>query len=137
VTALARSRSNCTSKLKTHPLVRKDAPHQETLNRQTKNKNLVMGSDWSPTPRQTGRLTVGRKLTSTSTSSPFCMELRSLLTLHKSPTPVPIMSHFNPIHIFIFHSSFLSAYAVPKIRASPRPSLTFCNRENFLKARSC
>jgi hypothetical protein len=48
VTALARPRSNCTSKLQTYPLVREDAPHQETRNRQRENKNLAMGSRWEP-----------------------------------------------------------------------------------------
>jgi hypothetical protein len=48
VTALARSRSNCTSKLQTHPLVREGAPHQETRNHKTENKDLVMGSRWEP-----------------------------------------------------------------------------------------
>jgi hypothetical protein len=46
VTALDRPRSNCTSKLQTHPLVREGATYQETHNRQTENKNLVMGSRW-------------------------------------------------------------------------------------------
>jgi hypothetical protein len=32
VTALARTRNNCTSKLQTHLLVREGAPHQETRN---------------------------------------------------------------------------------------------------------
>jgi hypothetical protein len=48
VTALTRPRSNCTSKLETHPLVREGVPHQETHNRQTENKNLVMGSRCEP-----------------------------------------------------------------------------------------
>jgi hypothetical protein len=33
VTALARSKSNCTSKLPTNPIVRGGAPYQETRNR--------------------------------------------------------------------------------------------------------
>jgi hypothetical protein len=41
VTALARPRSNCTSKLQTHPLIREGAPHQESRNRQTEKKNLI------------------------------------------------------------------------------------------------
>jgi hypothetical protein len=44
VTALARPRSNCTSKLQTHPLVREGAQHQETHNCQTEKKNLVISS---------------------------------------------------------------------------------------------
>jgi hypothetical protein len=47
VTALARPRSNCTSKLQTRPLVREGATHQETRNRQTENKSghgLQMGA---------------------------------------------------------------------------------------------
>jgi hypothetical protein len=31
-----------------HPLVREGASHQETRNRQTENKNLVMGYRWWP-----------------------------------------------------------------------------------------
>jgi hypothetical protein len=48
VTALARTRINCTNKLQMHPLVREGGTHQETRNRQTENKNLVMGSRWEP-----------------------------------------------------------------------------------------
>jgi hypothetical protein len=48
VAVLARPRSNCTSKLHTRPFVRVAAPHQETRNCQTENKNLVMGSRWEP-----------------------------------------------------------------------------------------
>jgi hypothetical protein len=66
VTAMARPRCNCTSKLQAHPLFREGAPHQETRNCQTENKNLVMGPDGCLKPRQTGRLIVGRNLTSTS-----------------------------------------------------------------------
>jgi hypothetical protein len=44
VTALARPRSNCTSKLHIHPLVREGALHQETHNCQTENKDLVISS---------------------------------------------------------------------------------------------
>jgi hypothetical protein len=35
-------------KLDTHPLVREGAPHKETRNRETENKNLVMGSRLEP-----------------------------------------------------------------------------------------
>jgi hypothetical protein len=35
-------------KLQTRPLVREGAQHQETRNRQTEKKNLVMGSRWEP-----------------------------------------------------------------------------------------
>jgi hypothetical protein len=48
VTALARPRSNCTTKLQTHPLVREGALHQETHNCQIEKKNLVMGSRREP-----------------------------------------------------------------------------------------
>jgi hypothetical protein len=53
VTALARPRRNCTSKLQTHSLVREGVPWQETLSCQTENKNLVTGGHdscwtWSP-----------------------------------------------------------------------------------------
>jgi hypothetical protein len=51
------------SKLQTHPLVREGTPYQETRNRRTENKNL-MGA------RHQDRLAaIGRKLTSTSTST--------------------------------------------------------------------
>jgi hypothetical protein len=66
VTALARPRSNCTSKLQTHRLVREGVPHPETRNRQIEKKNWPWAPDGSSTPRQTGRLTVGSNLTSTS-----------------------------------------------------------------------
>jgi hypothetical protein len=36
------------SKLQTNPLVREGVPHQETRNRQTENKNLVLGPRWEP-----------------------------------------------------------------------------------------
>jgi hypothetical protein len=45
VTALAKPRSNCTSKLQTRPLVREGAPRQETLSCQKENEDLVIGSD--------------------------------------------------------------------------------------------
>jgi hypothetical protein len=57
------------SKLQTHTLVREGAPQQEICNCQTENKSLVKGFRWGPTPRQTGRLTVDRKVTLTSTST--------------------------------------------------------------------
>jgi hypothetical protein len=38
VDALARHRSNCMSKLQTHPLVREGGPQQETCNCETENK---------------------------------------------------------------------------------------------------
>jgi hypothetical protein len=59
VIALARPRSNCASKLYTHPLVREGTPQQETLNQKT--KIWPWAPDGSPTPRQTGRLIVGRE----------------------------------------------------------------------------
>jgi hypothetical protein len=58
-TALARPSSN--SKLQTRHFVREGAPHQETRNCQTENKIWSWAPDGSPTPRQIGRLTVGRK----------------------------------------------------------------------------
>jgi hypothetical protein len=63
VTALARPRSNCMSKLQTHLLVREDALHHETRKYHTENKNLVMCSRFE-SDRGTGRLTVDCKLTS-------------------------------------------------------------------------
>jgi hypothetical protein len=51
------------SKLQTRPLV-EGAPYQETSNRQTENKNLVMSSRWEPDTKTDCQLTVGRKLTS-------------------------------------------------------------------------
>jgi hypothetical protein len=50
------------SKLQAHPLVREGTPHQETSKSQTGKKCVP---DGSLTPWQTGRLTVGRILTST------------------------------------------------------------------------
>jgi hypothetical protein len=57
------------SKLQSHPLVREGAPYKETHNSQ-KTKIWSWAPDGSQTPRYTGRLTVGRKLTSTSTGIP-------------------------------------------------------------------
>jgi hypothetical protein len=60
------------SKLQTRPLVRKGATKQQTLNSLKKisrrKKNCSRVPDGCPTPRQAGRQTIGRKLTSTSTS---------------------------------------------------------------------
>jgi hypothetical protein len=36
------------SKLQTRPLIKEGATYEETRNRQTGNKNLVMGSRWEP-----------------------------------------------------------------------------------------
>jgi hypothetical protein len=62
------------SKLQTHPLVREDAPKEQTRNClkeiSSREKNWSRVPDGRLTPRQTGRLTVGRKLTSTSVRSP-------------------------------------------------------------------
>jgi hypothetical protein len=70
MTALVRPRSNCTGKLQIRPLFREGAPQQEILNCKTKKKEIwSWAPDRSPTPRQTGRLIVGRNLISTSTSS--------------------------------------------------------------------
>jgi hypothetical protein len=69
VTALARPRSNCTSKSQTQPLVRQGAPYQEPRNCQRDKKIWSWAPDGILTPRQTGRLTVGHKLTSVSDSS--------------------------------------------------------------------
>jgi hypothetical protein len=57
------------SKLQTHPLVREGGPQQESLNYQTENKYLVTGSRWDSETKIEWRLTVGRNLTSTSTST--------------------------------------------------------------------
>jgi hypothetical protein len=60
-------------KLQTRPLVREGATKQQTrsclkeISRRKKNWSWV--PDGRLTPRQSGRLTVGRKLTSTSTST--------------------------------------------------------------------
>jgi hypothetical protein len=59
VTALAKSRSSCTSKVQTRPLVREGA-------KKRKRKIWSLVPDWRPTPRHTGRLTISRNLTSTS-----------------------------------------------------------------------
>jgi hypothetical protein len=62
---VARPISNC--KLRTRPLVRERAPHQQTRNclKITLNKKLSRVPDWCLTPRQAGRLTVGRNATLT------------------------------------------------------------------------
>jgi hypothetical protein len=65
MTALARASSNC--KRQTRALVREGVPRQQTRNCMT----VIKISSWAPdeclTPRQTGRLTVGRKITFTLT----------------------------------------------------------------------
>jgi hypothetical protein len=63
-----RPRSKCTSKLQTHPLFREGAPTSRNQQSPDRNKIWSPAPRGSPTPRQTGRPTVGRKLTSTSTS---------------------------------------------------------------------
>jgi hypothetical protein len=76
VTALAASpRSNCTTKLQTHPVIKEGSPHQET-----EHKNLVMGFKWEPDTK-TDRLTIGPKLTSTSTAGSKS-EALNVLTPH-------------------------------------------------------
>jgi hypothetical protein len=96
VTALARSRSNCTSKLQTLPLVREGAPHQETSNHQKDKRNLVMGPRWDPSTGQTGRLTVGSKLTSTSTSvSPLISFPYSIIPLARTAELVDCLNVAN------------------------------------------
>jgi hypothetical protein len=66
MTALARATSNC--KRQTRPLVREDAPQQQTRNCLTVTKIWSRVLDWCLTPRQTGRLTIGRHITLTLTS---------------------------------------------------------------------
>jgi hypothetical protein len=63
LTVLARPGSNCKSKLQTYPLIREGAPYQEIRSFQTGNKIWSLAPDGSPIPRQTGWLTVVRKLT--------------------------------------------------------------------------
>jgi hypothetical protein len=60
MTALARTSSSC--KWQTHPLVREEAPHQQTRNCLTVIKICSWAPDGCLTPRQTGRLTVGRNI---------------------------------------------------------------------------
>jgi hypothetical protein len=48
VTAVARPRSNCTSKLRTHPLVREGALIKKLAGVRQKENNLVIGSGWEP-----------------------------------------------------------------------------------------
>jgi hypothetical protein len=60
-----KAQKQCMSKLQTHPLVREDAPNQETSIVRQKTKIYSWAQDRSPTPRQPGRLTVGRNLTTT------------------------------------------------------------------------
>jgi hypothetical protein len=57
MTALARASSNC--KRQTRPHVRETGPHQQTRNCLTV---IRIAQDGSLTPRQTGRLTVGRNI---------------------------------------------------------------------------
>jgi hypothetical protein len=63
--ALASASSNC--ERQTRPLVREGAAHQQTRKCLTVTKiwSWALGEDL--TPRQTGRLTVGRNITLTST----------------------------------------------------------------------
>jgi hypothetical protein len=65
MTALTRSSSSC--KRHAHPLVREDVPHQQTLNYLTVIKIWSWTQDGGLTPGQTGRLTIGRKVTMTLT----------------------------------------------------------------------
>jgi hypothetical protein len=60
VTALARPRSNCTSKLQICPLVREGVPTKKTANCQTEKKIWTWATDGGPTQRQADRMTVGR-----------------------------------------------------------------------------
>jgi hypothetical protein len=53
-----KARSNC--KRQARPLVREDAPHQQTRKCLTEIKIWSQAPDGCLTPRQTGRLTVGR-----------------------------------------------------------------------------
>jgi hypothetical protein len=68
MTALARPRSNYMSKLQTHPIIREDGLHQETREVTQKTKIWTWAPYGSPTPRETGRLTVGHKLTAARNS---------------------------------------------------------------------
>jgi hypothetical protein len=61
MTALARPSSNC--KRETRPLVREGAPHQQALNCVTVIQIWSLTPDGGLTPRQTGRLTIGRNMT--------------------------------------------------------------------------
>jgi hypothetical protein len=63
MTVLAKTRSNC--KLQTRPVVRQRAPHQPTRNSLTVTKIWSWAQDGCLTPRQTGRLDVGRNITLT------------------------------------------------------------------------
>jgi hypothetical protein len=72
VTALARTRNNCTVNYR-HVLssdreLQNNKPATVCKKFQGERKNWSLVPDGFPAPRQTGRLTVGRKLTSTSTS---------------------------------------------------------------------
>jgi hypothetical protein len=64
--ALARASSSC--KRQTCPLIRERAPHQQTRNRLTVIKIWSWAPDGCLTPRQTGRLIVGRNITLTQLS---------------------------------------------------------------------
>jgi hypothetical protein len=62
-TTLAKANSNC--KRQTSPLVREGAPQQQTHDCLTVTKFCSWPPDECLTPRQTGRLTVGRNITFT------------------------------------------------------------------------
>jgi hypothetical protein len=65
MTALAKASSNCKRQIR--PLVRDGTPHQETRNCMTEIKIWSWAPDGCLTPRETGRLTVGRNTSLTLT----------------------------------------------------------------------
>jgi hypothetical protein len=62
-----RMTANCTSKLQSRPLASKDAPQCEDCKYPTVLKIWSWAVDGCPTPRQTGRLAVDRRITWTRT----------------------------------------------------------------------
>jgi hypothetical protein len=61
MTTLTRTSSSC--KRQNRPLLREDAPHEQTYNCLRVRSNLLLGSRCGLTPRQTLQLTVGRSIT--------------------------------------------------------------------------
>jgi hypothetical protein len=90
----ARHKSNCTSKLQTHALVREGSQRQENLSCQTENKNLVLGSRWETNTKTTGLLTVGRNLTSSSKVYTSCSDsfILAFVGYHGNAINKPLLS---------------------------------------------
>jgi hypothetical protein len=163
MTALARTRSNCNRQ--TRPLVREGALHRRTCNCLTVIKICFWAPDGCFTARQTGRLTVSRKITlSLIQSSDHLYQKdkwalpRNLLTtgcyfsssLHnKLSLTSPMNFYFRLLFFYIFTVSFLSVFLLPSEHAyetnTIRKTCTGTNvriasllaRSHFASGRSC